>query len=80
MSDEKKNLEMPQEFMRLVSDYNPSNLNLMSAEDVAYLFKHTANLSRAVHDLLEALRQGSAPDAYGIEFLEESLEKFKNWK
>jgi len=68
---------MPEEFVRLVNDYHPDNLNLMNHID---LFK-LIHISRLMTEALELVTKDLANcDNHGIEEARIALSKMKEWK
>lgn len=69
-------MKMPEEFMRLINDFHPDNLNLMNSQDICRLFIHTREMAEA----LEYVARGPRPDDSDHTVAQQALTKFKEWK
>jgi len=72
-------MEMPREFMRLVNDYNPDNLNMMNAIDLLKLIHFTRDMAEALEGLIN---NGFHENTNKTDVLNalNSIKKFQEWK
>jgi hypothetical protein len=73
-------MDMPEEYMQLVRDYDPNNLNMMNAQHLIRLFIYTRNLAEALEKIAQIKHTpytefGRFKDIANLE-----LDKFKEWK